>query len=832
MWRFLRKFLAGPVRDMVASISADSALTRLEDVSKVLNDSEFTDLIAAIRRATVRSAAVQRTARASILSELERTVIRPYGITDDVVKLPAEAETAAKQAFRKIRVGLGEAYGLYVPELEEYTGPRFPDPAKVLVKIGELGGGDLDVGRRKLAELWAQQVGRPGISAEELAGTLDNITAHYIRGLLREPKSVYIGEEVLQRVLPMAWFVHHRTSVPVPDELLMPFNKAVSVYAEQAADWASIRWAEAMLHSYIHKVPIEEALRVLAETDRAILSSGGDLKVGQYLLDMTSYLLQKYGKDPRKRRILSEALDAMESVMTRDLGFVRRFFAVDAVKTMVPWLSGIMAGLGNVMQLVNSIALFNRGFKMFADMADFAANRKQYADAARALGTAAAFWAEDAIGRGITWAELEAAKKVGIPVPWATQALALSRSWADRVMKVSGLEKVEAGLLRVADPLMAYKFMKEGGKGLEVAKKLLDISDDEIKAAIKWWEDATRGIYRWDPQAQSVFHILTSYTQFTYKGYEFPTLVNRSQLAEGLLQFMKFSYLQSTRTVKHAIDRAMAGDPVPLLTLLALGSPLMYSAEMARGFFTGTNWRFIHDSSTGQVHVFGVMDTGDPENKKGLYRRMNAMSPFLSTLLEAVLNSGVLGMLGEFMDAGLKGDPMSLRLSTSPVIANHMLRWLEVTGEVLGNFFRGDFVGAAKETFREVARSAGPVAVTGVLERTGLLGKLGEVGIPTLLAVLPRTISQAWLELRPDDEILKTLRKTTVKYFLNGNPEWVELQKYIIARFGPDAAITRRDILRTMKTRLIAEMGLTRKELDEATDEELDKILMERVRNL
>jgi len=743
---------------------------------------------------------------------------------------------------------MAREYGVFYPKTD-YVMPRFADPNKVFKRVSELGRlpdgtFDRNLGIRRFAEEWQQylstQMKNPP-DVDTLAATVENIFRYRERALF-EMRSLGLERDPDRPFLPLSWFMHHRTVHPLPPQYRMGLQRAAEVYSEQLSDWIRLRDLEAALYAYEAGITKEQARRLLYEADEALFKRVGDLELGDNIRPTLARLRSKFEKDPVAYKHLGELLEVLESVFTRDYGWGQRNRTAELLRTFVPWQSGILAGISNLSQFFNTVAIYNRGLKMLADATDYVANLPQIHRAARVMGVLRHFWEEDLMGRRVFPEDIQMLREMGHPVDWMASFSATMRKWSDVVMKVSGLDKVEEHL-RAFDVHTAYRFFKEGlekqDKGLQAFMKVTGLTEEQIRRAVNWYENALKGVFSTNLEDTIPFYTAASYTQYFYVGAEFPVTINRIPFLEAMMQFRKFTYLQSSRFVTHVIDRATKGDLQPLITTLAVTAPVMYGTEKLRAYLAGRVWRAGYVPSPDGNHVVfwaKEQDLGDPDEKRGLVRRMNAFSPHLADALSLVMESGVFGVLGEVAQALATRDAIHTRAILTPVAWGHLFRWFSEGGQILTQIFGGDAVEAGKTVLREVMRTAGPVAMATLLQ-----GRLPPLA-GAVVAVIPRTLATAWAELQDPVQIRKEAREAVAEMFLQGNPYWVEVQKYLILRFGPDAAVTRRDILRKAKNKIIAAMGLTQSEfrekargdekLDDLVDEELDEMLKPLLKDL
>ncbi|MDW7974898.1 MAG: hypothetical protein RMI00_06535, partial [Sulfolobales archaeon] len=108
------------------------------------------------------------------------------------------------------------------------------------------------------------------------------------------------------------------------------------------------------------------------------------------------------------------------------------------------------------------------------------------------------------------------------------------------------------------------------------------------------------------------------------------------------------------------------------------------------------------------------------------------------------------------------------------------------------------------------------------------------------------TIGESLVELESETKQREIAREEAVEAFLRGDPEWVNINTYLLLKWGPEAVITQQDVMRKLKVRTIAALGMTTKEysqrvkyegderleelVDSELDKELDKLLRGRVR--
>lgn len=718
--------------------------------------------------------------------------------------------------------------GVFIQFREDYVMPKVVDLAAILKDLADNNGNIGPIVEEFVKAGWGRE------AAEEWVDTFIR-QGIYKLAQVRDYRHLLRGSDVLRRdiekgFMPPAFFLRPREDMPLPTRYQLPFVNAWKAYADLLGDYIHIRNIEAELFSRVFNVPKEQALKVLYQLDETVWrKEKRTSRLGEQLYSLLRILDDRL-RDP----LFSEFVESTVYTLKRALGDYPRTATEDFMRGTVPILSGLYSGFVQISQFMNEVAL--RGFSNFLRGVMKVATSEEYADGIRRLttimGQSRSFVIEDILGRTDIEPEvLEQLRRIfpdmllGVDI-----AGGMLKSFARKLMRAVGMEVMEKAL-RTSSTFTFIEFLEEGlkkqSRGFRAWKAWLGLDDSQVRRALDWAKEIIASpeinFERLaDPEAAKIFSYAYKYTQFLYSPLDFPLAMSKHPLLDTIFHFKKFTYLQSTRYMAEVIGRAAKGDLEPLIKTLAAVAPMMLTVEYVRGILSGTGFRIYQVPVEGNLIVraepvhYDERGIVNPQARTGLIRRLNALNPMLSAYVQALFESGALGIVGDLVYAVASGNMKEKMFAITPVAVSHAFRISGALADALGDLAKGEVGEMVKRLGELLLRDVAPPLILAKASKYPALqalvtGRLGPVG--GIVLGIPRTFAQSIMELKDEQEILRKARSDAIDAFLLGDPAWVDLNAYLIMRFGPDAAITSQDVLRRWRSRFVAEMGLTEREV-------------------
>lgn len=726
--------------------------------------------------------------------------------------------------------------GVFIQFREDYVMPKVPDIAAILRDLADNNGDITPIVNEFVKAGWKEDSAREWVDMFVRQGVYKLAQVRDYRHLLRGHEA--IRTDIEKGFMPPAFFLRPREDLaPLPTKYQLPFAQAWKAYADLLGDYVHIRNIEAELYSKVNNVPRAQAFKELYELDRSIWAEEGRIpKLGEHLYSYLRALDEKL-QDP----LFSEFVESTIYTLKRALGDYPRTATEDFTRGIVPLLSGIYSGFVQISQFMNEVALrgFSNFFRGLAKMTLTGApgmSAEEYAIGIARLttimGQSRSFVIEDILGRVDLEPEVLLQLQRLFPNMMLGTDIAggMLKGFSRKLMRAVGMELMEK-TLRTTSTATFIEFLEQGLKnqdrGFKAWKAWMNLDDAQVKRMLDWAKKIVTSPeinfeHVADPEAAKLFSYAYKYTQFLYTPMDFPLAMSKHPLLDTIFHFKKFAYLQSTRYMAEVIGRASKGDLEPLIKTLAAVSPVMLTVDYLRGILSGTGFRIYQVPVEGHLIVraepvhYDERGVLNPQARTGLIRRLNAISPLLSAYVQALFESGALGVAGDLVHAVASGSMKDKMFAMTPVAVSHAFRISGAIADALGDLAKGEIWESIKRLGELLLRDAAPPLILAKASKYPSLqalvtGRLGPIG--GILLGIPRMFAQSIMELKDEQEILRKARSDTIDAFLQGDPAWVDLNAYLIMRFGPDAAITSQDVLRKWRSRFVADLGLTQREI-------------------
>lgn len=771
---------------------------------------------------------------------LNEAIVNKYGVGAIQQKfLTGPAEQDLTNVYLRLVKDVAEPQHVFIPIREDYRRNIFPDVAAVFTDASTMG---LDAVVNEFKAL------NPKVDESVLRALVETLYHRAIRSAAALPTLGTTKEAA--GILPQVSFLYHRHNIVWPQRYVAPIAESYKQYLEGLGDMVAVRGLEKELAVALGMFPdVDAAGKALMEAERIMWKTNKNIEIGWFLRGIVVPMIQARARESGPWVLVNNIADVALKSMSRDLGMIDRSLTADIARSLVGITSAWTSGIAQVTQFVNTMAMNGilRTLRVMAQAALDKGGREGLRRLATGLGQYEAMFYEDILRRRIEPEIIEAMVKSGVlPSPYILVSK-LNRL-QEKILKMVGLDVFER-MLRMVDLGAQREFLREGlqkpqSRDFQAFLRLHRIPVEHARRALETMDALFTGkIPVFDAEAIHTALLTTRATQMFYTGAELPVLLATHPVLDALSTFKKFSYMMSESFFREAIGRARNGDWAPLIRAALVVAPVMYGGDyLIRGLVGGTIWR-AYPKRDGDGFVIAIDQPTflDPKTREGILRRASAYSPLMAGYAQVVLESGVLGMFGEAIEAFLTGNRYRAAVSLEPVLVSHAANVLFSIGRMLSDILGGDVEGFLKEAATMLSRYGIPQAAASLVPVPLRAGVHPAVTIATsFVGVLPRTLSRTYMQLKDDRERLRTARKDAVKMFIFGDPRFADLQAYLLAEFGPDAIIKDSDVRRELKSRALAIAGLTQAEVsfkkkytgDEHIDDLEEEILDEDLKEL